>query len=119
MPPSRSERDKRKRLFISFAIEDKVYRNYLKAQARLDRSPFDFIDMSVKEPWKQSVGRQKCRTKIKACDGVVVLLSSKTYHSGGARWEIRCAKKKIFQSLESISKRMTRQPSYLSWGDRG
>jgi hypothetical protein len=34
----------------------------------------------------------RCRTKIKRCHGVIVLLSSNTYHSSGARWEIKCAR---------------------------
>jgi hypothetical protein len=43
-----TDRDDRKRIFISFAIEDVEYRDYFVQQARNNRSPFDFIDMSVK-----------------------------------------------------------------------
>ncbi len=87
----RDEED-RKRIFISFAIEDEKYRDYLVEQARSQRSPFDFIDMSVKDPWVQKEWRIKCRTKIKRCHGMIVLLSKNTYHSSGARWEIKCAR---------------------------
>lgn len=80
-----------KRIFISFAIEDEEYRDFFVSQAKKENSPFSFIDMSVKKPWK-SEWKKKCRTKIKSCDGVIVLLSNKTYHSSGARWEIKCAK---------------------------
>jgi hypothetical protein len=83
--------DARKKVFISFAIEDEKYRNYLVRQAKLDRSPFEFIDMSVKEPYKTE-WRKKCRTKIKRCDGMIVLISKNTWHSSGARWEIKCGK---------------------------
>jgi len=79
------------RLFISFAQKDEVYRDYLVEQARGNRSPFNFIDMSVKEPWSENVWKKKCRTKIKGCDGVIVLLSGRTWGSSGARWEIKCA----------------------------
>lgn len=82
----------RKRIFISFAIEDEVYRDYLVTQAKNERSPFDFVDMSVKEPWDEDEWKRKCRTKIKKCDGIIVLLSKNTWHSSGARWEIKCAK---------------------------
>lgn len=82
----------RPKLFISFAIEDEIYRNHLKKQARLERSPFDFVDMSVKTPWDENEWKKKCRTKIKRCDGMIVLLSKNTWHSSGARWEIKCAK---------------------------
>jgi hypothetical protein len=37
-------KEKRKRIFISFAIEDVEYRNHLVSQARKANSPFDFID---------------------------------------------------------------------------
>lgn len=86
-----SHNRRRKRLFISFAIEDQTYRNHLVNQARNERSPFDFVDMSVKQPWSEDEWKTKCRSKIKKCDGMIVLLSKNTWHSSGARWEIKCA----------------------------
>tara|TARA_R110002051_G_scaffold134437_1_gene207546 strand:- start:107 stop:535 length:429 start_codon:yes stop_codon:yes gene_type:complete len=84
--------DKRKRVFISFAIEDIEYRNYLVEQAKKKNSPFYFIDMSAKKAWKQNEWKKRCRTKIKQCDGVIALLSKKTHLAGGARWEMQCAR---------------------------
>ena len=81
-----------KRIFISFAIEDIEYRDHFVSQAKKDNSPFSFYDMSVKTPWDKQIWKQKCRSKIKSCDGVIVLLSKNTYHSSGTRWEIKCAK---------------------------
>ena len=87
------EEDERpKRIFISFAMEDLTYRDHLVSQARNKKSPFEFMDMSVKRPWKQSEWKKKCRTKIKRSDGVIVLLSKNTWHAGGARWEMKCAR---------------------------
>ena len=83
---------KDKKIFISFAKDDERYRDYLVEQAKEERSPFSFIDMSVKRPWKENEWKEKCRKKIKKCDGMIVLLSNKTWHSKGARWEIKCAK---------------------------
>ncbi|CAM1339203.1 TIR domain-containing protein [Tenacibaculum aestuarii] len=80
------------RVFISFAKDDEIYRDYLVKQAKSNRSPFSFFDMSVKKPWPEDIWKKKCRTKIKGCDGVIVLLSGKTWNSSGARWEIKCAK---------------------------
>ena len=85
------EEQKKKRIFISFAIEDVKYRDFLVAQAKRENSPFEFIDMSAKKAWKQSEWQKKCRTKIKRCDGVIVLLSKNTYHASGVRWEMKCA----------------------------
>lgn len=79
-----------KRIFISFAMEDKYARDYLVGQARNEKSPFEFVDMSVKEPWSDS-WKTRCRTKIKGCNGVIALLSSNTMKATGARWEMKCA----------------------------
>jgi len=84
--------EREKRVFISFAMEDEKYRNYLVGQAKNDRTPFTFADMSVKEPWDDAVWQEKCRKRIRKCDGMIVLLSKNTWRSKGARWEIRCAK---------------------------
>ncbi|SRR5258706_15974758 len=82
----------REKVFISFAIQDKKYRDFLVAQARNSKTPFDFVDMSVKEPWDEDGWKRKCRTKIKRCDCMIVLLSKNTWHSKGTRWEIKCAR---------------------------
>lgn len=89
-----SEKPKKrmKRVFISFAIEDRKYRDYLVEQARHERSPFEFADMSVKKRWRESIWQKKCRSKIKGCDGVIALLSTNTYRASGARWEMKCAR---------------------------
>lgn len=80
-----------KRIFISFTVPEDTYaRDFLVGQARKKESPFEFVDMSVKEPWSNS-WKTSCRTKIKGCDGVVALLSKKTINSNGARWEMNCA----------------------------
>lgn len=84
-------KERKKRVFISFAMEDIQYRNYLVEQSKKVKSPFKFVDMSAKKPWKQSEWQNKCRTKIKGCDGVIVLLSKNTYHASGVRWEMKCA----------------------------
>ena len=55
---------KNKKIFISFAKEDERYRDYLVEQARKGNSPFDFVDMSVKRPWKEYEWKEKCRQKI-------------------------------------------------------
>jgi hypothetical protein len=53
-----------KRIFISFAIEDAYARDFLVQQSRDTRSPFEFIDMSVKEPW-DTMWKTRCRTRIR------------------------------------------------------
>ena len=81
----------KKVVFVAFAIEDERQRDFLKGQSLHPRAPFEFIDMSVKEPydtnWKDSV-----RTRIKRSDGVIVLVSKNSLTSSGQKWEISCAK---------------------------
>jgi len=78
------------RIFISFAVEDKAFRDLLVGQARNEKSPFEFVDMSVKEPWDEK-WKTKCRSRIKGCDGVIALVSKNTAKADGALWEIACA----------------------------
>ncbi len=82
---------KNNRIFVSFAVEDANYRDLLKGQAKNAKSPFDFVDMSAKEPWDEK-WKTNCRTKIKGCDGLIALLSKKTWNADGAKWEMKCAK---------------------------
>lgn len=81
----------KKIVFIAFAIEDEAQRNLLKGQSLHTKSPFEYVDMSVKEAydkdWKDSV-----RTRIKRSDGVIVLVSKNSLTSSGQKWEIECAK---------------------------
>lgn len=39
-----------KTIFIAFAIEDERQRDFLKGQSLSPRAPYEFVDMSVKEP---------------------------------------------------------------------
>jgi hypothetical protein len=80
-----------KRIFTSFAVEDQRVRDLLVGQARNESTPFEFVDMSVKEPW-DSRWKSNCRSKIKGCDGMIALLSRNTMTAEGARWELSCAR---------------------------
>lgn len=80
-----------KRIFTSFAIEDERMRDLFVGQARKENVPYELVDMSVKEPWSDS-WKTRCRTRIKGCDGVVVLITKNLKKADGAIWEINCAK---------------------------
>lgn len=82
---------KNNRIFVSFAVEDKTYRDFLVGQAKNEKSPFEFVDMSVKEPFDEK-WKTNCRARIKGCDGVIALVSKKTANAEGALWEVSCAK---------------------------
>jgi len=87
----------KKTIFVAFAIEDERQRDFLKGQSLHTDSPFEYIDMSVKEPY-DSGWKERVRTRIRRSDGVIALISKNSLSSSGQKWEIECAreeKKKI------------------------
>ncbi|WP_313253790.1 TIR domain-containing protein [Empedobacter sp.] len=81
----------KKVIFIAFAIEDERQRDFLKGQSLLTSSPFEYVDMSVKQAY-DSDWKAKVRTRIKRSNGVIVLVSKNSLTSTGQKWEIQCAK---------------------------
>jgi hypothetical protein len=83
--------DMAKVVFVAFAIEDERMRDFLKGQSLSPRAPYEFIDMSVKDPY-DSEWKARVRTRIRRSDGVIVLVSKNSLTSSGQKWEIQCAK---------------------------
>lgn len=79
-----------KKIFIAFAVEDIRSRDFLVGQAKNDNSPFEFVDMSVKQPWETD-WETKCLARIKGCHGVIALISKNTPSATGQLFEIRAA----------------------------
>jgi hypothetical protein len=63
-----------KRIFIAFAKEDERIRDLIKGQSLNTASPFEYVDMSVKEPYS-SEWKTRVRTRIRGSDGSIALLS--------------------------------------------
>ena len=83
----------KKRVFVSFDFDnDQFLRDALIGQCKHEGTPFDMEDWSVKEPWNQSDWKEKCLTKIKRCDLVIVMVGEKTYSCSGVKAEIAMAK---------------------------
>ena len=83
--------DYKKVVFVAFAIEDERQRDFLKGQSLNTKSPFEYIDMSVKEPY-DSDWQDRVRTRIRRSDGVIALVSENSLTSSGQKWEISCAR---------------------------
>lgn len=81
----------KKVVFVAFAIEDESQRNLLKGQSLNTKTPFEFVDMSVKEPYDND-WKERVRTRIRRSDGIIALVSKNTLSSSGEKWEIACAK---------------------------
>jgi hypothetical protein len=87
----------KKVVFVAFAIEDEAARNLLKGQSLNTATPFEYVDMSVKEAYDEN-WKDRVRTRIRRSDGVIVLVSKNSLNSSGQKWEISCAreeKKKV------------------------
>lgn len=84
----------KKRVFISFDYDnDEGAKTMLAGQAKLEDSPFDFKDASVKEhltgDWKEKVKR-----RMDNVDVVIVLCGQKTDKAAGVAAELTIAKEK-------------------------
>ncbi len=80
----------KKVVFVAFAIEDERMRDLLKGQSLNTNSPFEYIDMSVKEPYDTD-WKERVRTRICRSNGVIALISKNSLSSSGQKWEISCA----------------------------
>ena len=78
-------------VFIAFAIEDKTARDFLVGQSLNTKTPFEFIDMSVDEPYDEE-WKKRVTTRIRRSHGVIALISANSLSSSGQKWEIQCAK---------------------------
>lgn len=78
-------------IFIAFSMKDERQRDFLKGQSLNTKSPFEYIDMSVKEAY-DSNWKDRVRTRMRRSDGVIILVSENSLSSSGQKWEILCAK---------------------------
>jgi hypothetical protein len=79
-----------KSVFIAFSMDDEKYRNLFIGQRTNRGTPFEYIDLSVKEKY-EFAWKEKVTTRIRRSDGVIALISSNTPRSTGELWEIEKA----------------------------
>ena len=93
-------------VFVAFAIEDERQRDFLKGQSLSARAPYEFIDMSVKDPYDKD-WKERVRTQNPAITRRARAHSARTsLTSSGQKWEIQCAKreKKSLRGIWAYSK---------------
>ncbi len=90
----------KKVVFVAFAIEDVRVRDLIKGQSLHTDTPFEYVDMSVKEAYDEE-WKKRVRTRILRSDGVLAIVSKNSLTSTGEKWEIQCAKdeKKPLQGI--------------------
>ncbi|HSZ72126.1 MAG TPA: TIR domain-containing protein [Cytophagaceae bacterium] len=93
----------RKKVFVSFDFDnDKLLKDFLIGQSRLEHSPFEVYDYSLKEASKEKEWEVKARNKIERADLVIVMLGEHTHKSPGVLKEVAIARslhKKIIQVI--------------------
>ena len=84
----------KKRAFFSFDFdEDQNLRNHMVGQVKLETSPFEGADWSMKEAAPQSNWEQEAEARIKRSDVVVVLVGPKTHKAPGVLKEVAMARR--------------------------
>lgn len=82
----------KKRVFVSFDFDnDKRLKDFLIGQSKLDDSPFEVIDTSLKEAAPERTWLDKARVAITRSDIFLVMLGPKTRSAPGVLKEIKIA----------------------------
>ena len=84
----------KKRAFISFDYDyDSDLKTLLVGQARNSDSPFEIVDMSIKEAISSN-WRENARRRIGSCDVVIVICGRCTNTASGVSAELEIAREK-------------------------
>ena len=93
----------KKKTFISFDYEDdKILKEFIIGQSKLLDSPFEVIDVSLKEAAPEKEWEARARIRINKCDLVIVMVGPNTHRAPGVIKEVRMAnelRKKIVQVI--------------------
>ncbi len=81
-----AEKPKRK-VFISFHMEDEYAKELLSAQARSEKFSLEFINYSINEPFDEK-WKEQCRERIAMTSVLIVLIGLETYMREAVNWEI-------------------------------
>jgi len=83
----------KKKVFISFDYDNDLnLKNLLAGQAKLEDSPFEISDWSMKEAAPEKDWEEKALSRIKRSDIVVVITGQQTYKASGVKKEIKMAR---------------------------
>ena len=93
----------KKRVFVSFDFDhDKVLKDFIIGQARLDDSPFEVVDCSLKEAAPEKTWEYRARRAIKGCDVVLVMVGPYTHRAPGVLKEVRIAREEGIPIVQVI-----------------
>lgn len=93
----------KKRVFVSFDFDnDKKLKDFIIGQSRLDDSPFEVVDCSMKEAAPQSNWTTFAERKIKSADIVLVMVGPETHKAPGVLKEVDMARDNEIKIVQII-----------------
>lgn len=84
------DRSRRKRVFISFHMDDQAQVELLRQQAKDSKYDIEFIDYSIKEPF-DSKWKTRCTERIKRSSVFLCMIGPETHMREAVLWEINKA----------------------------
>lgn len=108
------------KVFISFDYDnDEILKNFLVGQSKLEDSPFELADWSIKEAISED-WKKKARTRIKSVDTVAVICGRKTDTATGVSAEIKIAQeeKVPYFLLQGYKDGGCKKPTAAKAGDK-
>ncbi len=83
----------KKRVFVSFDFDnDKILKDFIIGQSRLDDSPFEIVDCSLKEAAPEKDWEEKAKRAIARAEVVMIMVGPKTYKATGVLKEVKFAR---------------------------
>lgn len=93
----------KKRVFVSFDFDhDKLLKDSIVAQSRIQDSPFEIADWSMKEAAPQSNWAAEARSRIRRSDIVLVMVGEYTYKASGVLKEVNIAREEEIKIVQMI-----------------
>jgi hypothetical protein len=81
------------KIFVSFDFDnDRVLKDFILGQAKLEDSPFEVVDHSLKEAAPERDWEKKARAAINRADIVLVMVGQKTHKAHGVLKEVAMAR---------------------------
>lgn len=85
----------KKKVFISFDFDnDKTLKDFMAGQAKLEDSPFEISDYSLKEAAPEKDWLDKARSAIGRAEVFIIMLGSNTKKANGVLKELKIADEK-------------------------
>lgn len=93
----------KKKVFVSFDFDnDKVLKDFIIGQSKLEDSPFDVIDHSLWEAAPEREWEERARRAIKSSDIVLVMVGKYTYKASGVLKEVKIARDEEIKIVQVI-----------------